>query len=575
MDEKLRRYFSEGKNPFANEENFDEALRKKAVMEGVEQPGPNDVTYTESQEDADQRMAQGLGLEEQNEQEPEPTPGPSEEDEETAIAQSPVQDRRLAQSETILSDANVDGESDDVAAEQAKAGVKSLSTPFNPDESNAPNAELNFKDAKNQQEDVSAYIRKKYGLDPNAGEEMAKDTSYGEMKGMQKRTGILEAISDFDTALGSMGDWNLIEAKKAGGGQHYKGGAMGKLAGRQRKDFDERMKYRENDLDRQKKGIGMEKDMQAHNESTFKFDTMIRDEKEMNDPNGPLMQMLTEVAGTHYGLKNLPSGLTPKKLLAVLPQMKDFIKEQKSNEFTAGQDTIKHDRAKELKQMEIDNKKAEEGAKPTKTQETLEVEETKDLAGTKGVDETLALIDGLTGSKEILKKSNTVSGGAIGMIPDFIRKRVLTDSPRVESDINAVLALPNLKAIFGGNPTEGERKVLLETLFDSAQDESEILRRVQALEKRMLTAARENDRKKAHIKQYGSLQKYQSQVPTSLSKMTQDLANEFGGQTSSQSAEGKDPRVEQFMKANNIASEEEAMRILESEGIIKPKGNLN
>lgn len=390
MDEKLKKYFSSGINPFVDESiDFDEALRRKAVMEGVEDPAANDETYLETQEMADERVRKGL-------QQSTVNPTLENSSEEMTMAQEAVEDKAQAKYPTEeaiqarLNEVNPQpvempeeaiSTENDVAAEQAQVARDSLDKPVDPSQTNMLNTTLTAEDSGLKQEELRkndpvAYVREKYGIAPGAQrEEMMKDTDYESLKNMQKRTGILGALSEFDTAIGGLGDWNLLEAKKAGYSGNYKGGALGRMAAGERANFDEKSKFRDTDLDRQTKGLTQEKSGQELKEKMRAFDTMIEDEKEQSKLEGPIYDLTKQFYEKTLG-KDFPVGVSPKKLFNVFPQFKDLLKEKIGNDFTAEQNRLNRENQLKLKQMDIDATKVTDKPDPFKS--TLVQEQAKD-----------------------------------------------------------------------------------------------------------------------------------------------------------------------------------------------------
>lgn len=315
-DDWKRRYFTSGINPFADESiDMDEALRRKAVMEGVEEPSLDDVTYLETQEMADERVKKGM-----EQSMVEPLSGDMD------YGQKMIEQRAQAQfpSETMPV-----GEKD-VAAEQAEVAKASLDKPVDPSQTNALNTTLTAEDSKLKQEellrtsDPIAYVRKKYGLAPDAQrDEMMADTDYESLKSMQRRTGIMDALSDVDKSIGSLGDWNLLEAKRAGYTGSYEGGALGKLAARKKAEFQEKSKFRDTDLERQKTGMGLEKSSFDLASGQRKLALELEDEQAMRDPSSLISQVYRETAKR---LKlDVPDSATAKSLEKVLGFLKERV----------------------------------------------------------------------------------------------------------------------------------------------------------------------------------------------------------------------------------------------------------
>jgi len=472
---------------------------------------------------------------------------------------------------------------EDVAAAQAIAGAKQ--TKVNPDESKQLNKDLEKASSQKAQEDIEkaikdprAYLMEKYKIGDKSQE----------LEKLQKRNNILESVSDLDKALGQLGSWKYVLAKKMGYDvPGYKGGGLADIAAKEKQQFSEKLAMDQAERDQLTKAFAAEK-------TEKEFKQMLEDNKELDNPNGMLANSLKDAAETLN--MTLPEGITPRQILRVMPEIAKLAEQRKAKaaeieakrgleEFKFGKDIAlereKQKGAMELKKMEMEGKKSER----TEEQKALGKKTAEELAETKGFNETIQLLDSLSETKQILgkvdprtgkksaKASDRVSGGLIGLLPNFARRLVSTPSSKVESDISGVLALPNLKAVFGGNPTEGERKTLLETLFDGVQDESEILRRVESLERRMLASAKENDRKKKWIADHGNLDKYTPALPEGISAVTKELAAEFGVKSAdtpkASVTNPDDPRIDQFMKANGIESRDEAINILKNQGIIK------
>lgn len=280
------------------------------------------------------------------------------------------------QQDLTLPTTKFDAQTSDVPAAQAEAAIENIKTPFEPSQSNAPGAELTANDSERAQEnaaleakykklketDPTEYVRLRYGSNPDqdlmAEKEMRADTSYENLKNMQRRTGIMDALSGLDTSLGQLEDYKTLEARKAGYTGSYKGGAFGSLAKQQREDFEGRRQYTKDEAERQKAGLEQEKKGQEFLKAQKDFEILVRDDKEMNDPNSSYMAMLGDMAAKHYGLKDLPPGTTPKKLLTVLPQMKDFVVSE-----MAQRNALELQRQKHLDALELQRLKDESDAK--------------------------------------------------------------------------------------------------------------------------------------------------------------------------------------------------------------------
>jgi hypothetical protein len=151
-----------------------------------------------------------------------------------------------------------------------------------------------------------------------------------------------------------------------------------------------------------------------------------------------------------------------------------FQLQNQSQNFTAGQNALNRNFQAGQNQLSRDN--------------TLQVAQSKLSPKNKGLSvtaqkELIDAEDAIQGSKEALKdfskalKLNDKAMGGFGagalatagtVLPDFLRPQAVDDTKELDNVLQNS-ALPQLKAIFGGMPTEGERAILLEVQGSSAQ----------------------------------------------------------------------------------------------------------
>ena len=84
-------------------------------------------------------------------------------------------------------------------------------------------------------------------------------------------------------------------------------------------------------------------------------------------------------------------------------------------------------------------------------------------AGMKSLDQALALNDQAMGFS-----GAGVLAGAVSLLPESVRPKAIDATVELDNILTSG-ALPQLKAIFGGMPTEGERKVLLDVQGSSGK----------------------------------------------------------------------------------------------------------
>lgn len=206
---------------------------------------------------------------------------------------------------------------EDVAAAQAIAGAKQ--TKVNPDESKQLNKDLEKASSQKAQEDIEkalkdprAYLMEKYKIGDKSQE----------LEKLQKRSNILESVSDLDKALGQLGSWKYVLAKKMGYDvPGYKGGGLADIAAKEKQQFSEKLAMDQAERDQLTKAFAAEK-------TEKEFKRMLEDEQELDNPSGALAEALNNAAET-IGL-SLPKGSTPRQILRVAPDLIKLAEQRKA-----------------------------------------------------------------------------------------------------------------------------------------------------------------------------------------------------------------------------------------------------
>lgn len=374
----------------------------------------------------------------------------------------------------------------DVAAEQAEIGSKI--EPVAPEQTKQLSKTLDEGSSVKAEEDHAkmvkdpvSYIKQKYGLHP--------DVSYDELKKVQRKSSIMDALGDFDTAFGQLGSHKLLGAKRAGYDGKYVGGALNKQAKRMKADFDERLKYQTDEQDRVKKGIETEKSSIDLAKAGVSFDQMIKDEKELDDPNSFLGKMLSDQAKQIFGEDKIPVGITPRQMLKIMPSLADITKTKMEKSISLENDLKKEEAKfgydKQLKEMELKKIQATESAKPTEGQSTSDKEFAKDYTtwitetGSISPDKSIANLNAAIAEME-KPENKDLTGGTAGkayVLAGDKGGRILNPKiARIETNLRSAV-VDTLRPLLGGQfaAIEGER--IMQQTFDATQPMVENVRR--------------------------------------------------------------------------------------------------
>lgn len=219
-------------------------------------------------------------------------------------------------------------EEQELPPEEEKA-QKEDSSQLPPSQPEAPSVRQEFT-----KDSVYNYIRDKYGLarTPEERSRMEQDTSYDTLTKQQKRSGILGALSEFDTALGQLGSEKILDAERAGFKvSPYKGGALGRLSQQELEDLKAKQAFADKDFARQKEGLGLDK-------AAFDFATLSQDEEIIGNANSPYSKFVREFVKDRLNI-NIPENVSAKMLFKAQPFLASAIKpETKNTQIIPGKD---------------------------------------------------------------------------------------------------------------------------------------------------------------------------------------------------------------------------------------------
>jgi len=180
-----------------------------------------------------------------------------------------------------------------------------------------------------------------------------------------------------------------------------------------------------------------------------------------------------------------------------------------------------------LKGGELELKKEKEMKKPpvlTKGQEAVDRDFAKDYndfvtAG--GYADVQKSVSQLKGVSEDLGKTDTASGGMIGMMPKFARDIVVPKGAALQDTVEEIVQR-NLKLVLGGQFTQREGELLMERTFNPRQSEKENRRRVDRLVKQIDEAAKAKSEAGAYYEEHGTLAGFKGKLYRSANDFLSD-----------------------------------------------------
>jgi len=216
--------------------------------------------------------------------------------------------------------------------------------------------------------DPLAYIREKYNISSKT-----PDTSYQDLKDLQRRSSIQRSIGNLDKALGNLGSWKYLEAKRRGYDvPGYTGGAFERSAEEAEKQFKERQAFQEKERQKKEQEFAKTKSAFDFEKTLREFDQSTKSQQEMNDPNSQASKSMREVIAGLYGENAVPQNISGNQMLRLFPDLKQLTKAKLESDLRKQEEREKFGFEKELKGMEL-----AKGEK-NKFEETLLTEQAKD-----------------------------------------------------------------------------------------------------------------------------------------------------------------------------------------------------
>lgn len=121
----------------------------------------------------------------------------------------------------------------------------------------------------------------------------------------------------------------------------------------------------------------------------------------------------------------------------------------------------------------------------------------------------------LRDAKDILSKSDTVSGPILGVLPKGLRDIVTPQGASVQDAVEEVVQR-NLRLILGAQFTQKEGELLLARAFNPRQSEAENMRRLDRLMTQIGEAAKAKEEAAKYFEQNGTLKGYQGRIIRSI-----------------------------------------------------------
>lgn len=324
------------------------------------------------------------------------------------------------------------------------------------------------------------YIRRKYNISsPDKTEELAK---------LQRKTDVLQSLSDIDKAAAQLGSYKTVLAKKMGYDvPEYKGGGLAKLAEREKEKFVERGQLEDRQRKQQLEDLSMGKTM-------MDFDEMLKNEEELNNPTGLLANTLKNAAKTLN--VDLPEGITPKQILRVMPNITTLAEQRKTKlseaeaekelkkqqyEKDIELEMLKQKGAKELKQMELEQKKTA----PTEGQKTTDKEFAKDYVTWVSEKGSISADKGIANVQEAIKEMQAnpnLTGGfnsvAYALMPESLKSAHSKKIAKIETRLRSAV-VDTLRPLLGSQFAAREGENIFKQTFDANQLMSENIARAQ------------------------------------------------------------------------------------------------
>jgi len=129
-------------------------------------------------------------------------------------------------------------------------------------------------------------------------------------------------------------------------------------------------------------------------------------------------------------------------------------------------------------------------------------------------------LDMLDRASEQLDKSDTISGGMIGLLPKAVRDIIVPEGAAVQDQIEQVIQ-SSLRPILGAQFTENEGKRLMERTFNPRMTEAENKTRLVSLFNRIKDAAEEQKKAARYFEDNGTLKGYKGRIITSVDDLMQ------------------------------------------------------
>lgn len=372
-------------------------------------------------------------------------------------------------------------------------------------------------DLEKAKESPLDYIRRKYNIStPDKSEELAK---------LQRKTDVLQSLSDIDRAAGQLGSWKTVLAKKMGYDvPEYKGGAFAKLAEREKQKFAEKQQLEEQQRKKELEGLSMGKTM-------MEFDEMLKNEEELNNPSGLLANTLKNAAKTLN--VDLPEGITPKQILRVMPNLTTLAEQRKTKlaEAEAEKESkrqqyekdielemLKQKGQKELKQMELEKKKTE----PTEGQKATDKEFAKEYANWVSEKGSIGANKGIANVQEAIREMQAnpdLTGGlgniAYALAPESLKSALDEKIGKIETRLRSAV-VDTLRPLLGAQfaATEGER--IFKQTFDPNQPMSENISRARLVLQDLQNQVESRKNSVEYWEKYGTLEGYKAFSPEQI-----------------------------------------------------------